>query len=173
VRRRTTLLAAVPVGLALLLGACGGDDGGETGGADVTLPSSLSLPPTSSTTATSTPTTASSPHVGEGPPATNPTVDGAPVIVSVRAEKGADACTDGTIPAVIIAEVEPNPPVRVFSAFLDGNQTEAAASATTPGPLTIPAVACDGAVHMVSFIALGVDGRASTQAVAFLAPRPT
>ena len=37
--------------------------------------------------------------------------------------------------------------------------------------LTIPAVPCDGAIHTVLFIATGSDGKSSTQAVAFRAPR--
>ena len=69
-------------------------------------------------------------------------------------------------------EVEPEPPVRVFTIFLDGAQTPAASSNTGPS-LTIP-VPCDGAVHQVLFIATGTgtDPLSSTQAVAFRAPRP-
>ena len=159
-RRRTAALAGGLVALATVAAGCGGSDGGSS--PDPTLPSSLSVP--ASTSSTAGPTT---PTTGEGPP-TNPTGDGAPVIVSVKAEPGATACTGGAIPALVTFEVEPQPPVRVFSVFLDGAP---AISSANPGVLTIERVPCDGAIHTVLFIATGTDGKSSTQAVAFRAPR--
>lgn len=158
--RSTAGLAGAVIALALIGAACGGSDGGS--GPEVTLPSSLSIPATTSSTAGPATTT-----TVEVPP-TNPTGDGAPIIVSVKAEPGADTCTAGTIPAVITFEVEPQPPVRVFSVFLDGTP---AISSATPGVLTIERVPCDGGIHTVLFIATGTDGQSSTQAVAFRAPR--
>ena len=82
----------------------------------------------------------------------DPGADGAPVIRSLRAEPGAAACTDGTIPVTVTFAVDPQPPVRVFSVFLDGAP---AGSANTADPITIAAVACDGGVHSVLLIATG------------------
>lgn len=159
-RRRGTAVAGALLALAAVAAGCGGSDGGSS--PEVTLPSSLSIPATTSSIAgTATSTTV------EVPP-TSPTGDGAPIIVSVKAEPGADTCTAGAIPALITFEVEPQPPVRVFSVFLDGSP---AISSATPGVLTIERVPCDGAIHTVLFIATGTDGQSSTQAVAFRAPR--
>jgi hypothetical protein len=157
-RRRGVGLLGALVALSSVAAGCGGSDGGS--GPDVTLPSSLSIPATTSSTA--------GPATTVEVPPTNPTGDGAPIIVSVKAEPGADTCTGGAIPATITFEVEPQPPVRVFSVFLDGTPAIASGS---PGVLTIPRVPCDGAIHTVLFIATGVDGQSSTQAVAFRAPR--
>jgi hypothetical protein len=159
-RSRTASVAGALIALAAITAGCGGSDGGS--GPDVTLPSSLSIPATTSSTAGPATTT-----TVEVPP-TNPTGDGAPIIVSVKAEPGADTCTAGSIPALVTFEVEPQPPVRVFSVFLDGAP---AISSGTPGVLTIERVPCDGAIHTVLFIATGTDGQSSTQAVAFRAPR--
>jgi hypothetical protein len=159
-----TRAAAVALGLSALavLGGCSGSDGGRS--SDVTLPSSLSVPattPGAGGTLEPAPTT-------EVPP-TSPAAEGAPVITALTAEPGADACTAGTIPAVVTFQVADQPPVRVFSVFLDGAP---GASSNLAQPLTIPAVPCDGGVHTVLLIATGADGQSSTQAVAFRSPRP-
>lgn len=159
--RRAAAIVGALVVLAAGTAGCGGSDGGA--GPEVTLPSSLGIPATTSSTAGPATTT-----TVEVPP-TSPTGDGAPIIVSVKAEPGADTCTAGAIPALVTFEVEPQPPVRVFSVFLDGTP---AISSATPGVLTIERVPCDGAIHTVLFIATGIDGQSSTQAVAFRAPRP-
>jgi hypothetical protein len=161
-RRHAAAVAGALVALAAVGAGCGGGDEGS--GPDVTLPSSLSIPATTSSTAGPSTTT-----TVEVPP-TNPTGDGAPIIVSVKAEPGADTCSGGSIPALVTFEVEPQPPVRVFSVFLDGAP---AISSGSPGVLTIERVPCDGAIHTVLFIATGTDGQSSTQAVAFRAPRPS
>lgn len=157
--RRHLALSGALVALAVVASGCGGNDDGSA--PDVTLPSSLSIPATTASTAAPATTT-----TVEVPP-TNPTGDGAPIIVSVTAEPGADTCTAGSIPATITFEVEPQPPVRVFTVFLDG---QPAIATGAPGVLTIPRVPCDGAIHTVLFIATGNDGQSSTQAVAFRAP---
>ena len=154
-----------PVVLAMALtvaaGACSGDDRG--GVTDVTLPSSLSItttiPGPDAGVSTTTPGT-------EVPP-TSPAADGAPVIRSLVAEPGAAVCSGGTIPVTVTFETAEQPPVRVFSVFLDGAPGGSSAVAQ---PITIAAVACDGGVHTVLFIATGTNGQSSTQAVAFRSP---
>lgn len=155
------LLGVIALGA---LAGCSGDDGGTS--SSVTLPSSLSITTTVPGSAT---TTAPTPSTTSVPP-TNPAADGAPVITSLTAEPGASGCTNGTIPAVVTFTVTDQPPVRVFSVFLDGAPGGAS---NTAGPLTIAAVPCDGGVHRVDFIATGFDGQSSAQAVAFRAPRPS
>ncbi len=156
--------ASVVLALALLsvgAGACGGGDKG--GVTDVTLPSSLSITTTVPGPDGSAPTTT---PVTEVPP-TSPAADGAPVIRSLIAEPGAAACSGGAIPVTVTFETTAQPPVRVFSVFLDGAP---GGSSATAEPITVPAVACDGGVHTVLLIATGANGQSSTQAVAFRSP---
>ena len=158
-------LAAGLLGLAALAGvtgACSGDDKG--GVTDVTLPSSLSI--TTTVPGSDGGGASTTVPVTEVPP-TSPAADGAPVIRSLVAEPGATACSGGTIPVTVTFETAEQPPVRVFSVFLDGAP---GGSSSTPQPITIPAVACDGGVHTVLFIATGTNGQSSTQAVAFRSP---
>jgi hypothetical protein len=153
------------VAVASLAGACSGGDDPTT--SDITLPSSLSVPATTpdhgGVTTTTGATTSSTSEV----PPTNPAPDGAPVITDLIAEPGADSCTDGTIPAVISFAVAPQPPVRVFSVFLDG---QPAGASNEAAPITV-SVPCDGEVHLVLFIATDFDARSSTEAVSFRAPQ--
>ena len=152
--------------LASLAAACGGS-GGNDAGSDVTLPSSLSI--TTTVPGSPTATVDPGPTTTEVPP-TSPAADGAPIIRSLQAEPGAAACAHGTIPVEVTFSVDPQPPVRVFSVFLDGAP---AGSANTPDPITIAAVPCDGGIHSVLLIATGPGGRSSTQAFAFRSPEPT
>lgn len=162
--RRAAALAGL-VAVAGLAAACGGN-GGNGSGSDVTLPSSLSI----TTTVPGSPTTVDpSPTTTKVPP-TSPAADGAPIIRSLQAEPGAATCANGSIPVTVTFTVDPQPPVRVFSVFLDGAP---AGSANTPDPVRIAAVACDGRIHSVLLIATGPGGTSSTQAVAFRAPGPT
>jgi hypothetical protein len=163
--RSPARLAAVVLGVAALTTAAGACSGGDKGGiTDVTLPSSLSITTTvPGSDGGTAPTTA---PVTEVPP-TSPAADGAPVIRSLVAEPGAASCTGGTIPVTVTFETSEQPAVRVFSVFLDGAP---GGSSATPQPITIPAVACDGGVHTVLFIATGTNGQSSTQAVAFRSP---
>lgn len=156
-------LALAVAGLTTLgaIAGCGGGDGGRS--SNVTLPSSLSIPATvPGTTVDPTPST-------EVPP-TSPAADGAPVITALGAAPGAGGCVAGTLPAIVTFEVAEQPPVRVFSVFLDGAP---GGSSKAAQPITVPAVACDGGVHTVLLIATGTDGQSSTQAVAFRSPRPS
>jgi hypothetical protein len=161
-RARLATLVVGSVALTTVAGACsGGDKGGVT---DITLPSSLSVTTTvPGPDGGATPSTA---PVTEVPP-TSPAADGAPVIRSLVAEPGAATCVGGTIPVIVTFETAEQPAVRVFSVFLDGAP---GGSSTTPQPITVPAVACDGGVHTVLFIATGTNGQSSTQAVAFRSP---
>ena len=156
--RRPALVTGVLLAAAALVSGCAGD-GGEKA-----TPSSLTLPPGTATTAPPT-TGATGPVVT---PPTNPPADGAPNVLALAAEATAPACPDGTTPLEVSFTVADQPPVRVFSVFVDG--TPAVASGA-PGPLTVPSVPCDGDVHPVQLIATGTDGASSTRAVAFRAPR--
>jgi len=152
------------VALGGLVAGCGGSDHGAV--TDVTLPSSLGITstvpgPQGDTAPSSTTSTAAA--------STGPTGDGAPVIRQLRAEPGAATCVAGVIPVTVTFEVEPQPPVRVFAVFLDGNP---AGSSNLADPITIASVACDDVVHTVLLIAAGTDGATSTQAVAFRSPPP-
>jgi hypothetical protein len=167
-RARAVPLAASLAGLlalAALSSACGSSGEADTTG--VTLPSSLSVtttvPGSTDTTAAAEPTTTSVPLAG-------PAADGAPVITALRAEPGSAGCVAGAIAAVVSFDVGPEPPIRVFSVFLDGAP---AGSSNTAAPITIGAVPCDGGAHTVLFIATGTNGQSSTQAVAFRSPRPS
>jgi hypothetical protein len=166
--RRTSLGVGALAGILALtapLAGCGGTDHG--GLTDVTLPSSLSITTTVPGAAgAGDPSGPTSTTTTEVPP-TSPPADGAPVIVSLVAEPGAATCVGGTIPVTVTFEAAAQPPVRVFSVFLDGGP---AGSSNAAQPITIPAVACDGGVHTVLFIATGTNGQSSTQAVAFRSP---
>jgi hypothetical protein len=148
-RARAVPLAASLAGLlalAALSSACGSSGEADTTG--VTLPSSLSVtttvPGSTDTTAAAEPTTTSVPLAGPA--------------------------AGGAIAAVVSFDVGPEPPIRVFSVFLDGAP---AGSSNTAAPITIGAVPCDGGAHTVLFIATGTNGQSSTQAVAFRSPRPS
>ena len=151
--------AAALVAVGLLVSGCAGSDGART--TAVTLPASLDI----STTVSAEPAEPTTTAV----PPTSPAATGAPVIVSLDARQGAASCVAGTIPVTVTFELEPVPPVRVVSVFLDG--APAGSSTSTTEPITVPAVACDGAAHTLLLIAAGTDGATSTQAVAFRSPR--
>lgn len=163
-RRALALLGLTALAVVPVAAGCSSGDGPAP--SDVTLPSSLSVPasgPGTGPTSTTSTTT-------EVVPPTSPAAEGAPIIRSLVAEPGAATCAAGTIPAVVTFEVAEQPPVRVFSVFLDGAP---AGSSNSSQPITVPAVACDGGVHTVLLIATGTDGQSSTQAVAFRSPRPS
>jgi hypothetical protein len=145
---------------ALAAGACSGDDDAPT----VTLPSSLvvptSVPGTSApSTTTSTTTTALAP-------------DASPRITGVRARLASATCTGGTVGAEVVVELDPQPPVRAVTMFVDGSASAAASG--TPGPtgitLTVPDLPCDGTAHTVLVIATSGPDRSSTEAVSVRTP---
>jgi hypothetical protein len=166
-RTRLVTAAVTVAALAgLALAGCSDDSGG--GDTDLTLPSSLSAPTTtpgvstSSTTSTSLASTSTTVSV----PPTNPAAPGAPLLSELAAVAG--PCVSGNTTAVVTYRVEPEPPIRIVAAFLDG---EPAGTSTTAEPITLPPVPCDGAVHQVQVIATGTDGTSSARAAAFSAPR--
>jgi hypothetical protein len=159
--RLPTRSAPLVLGLVVLTATAGACSGADKGGVtDVTLPSSLSI-------TTTVPGAASTTTPVTDVPPTSPAADGAPVIRSLVAEPGAAACSGGTIPVRVTFETADQPPVRVFSVFLDGAP---GGSSATIQPITVAGVACDGGVHTILFIATGTNGQSSTQAVAFRAP---
>jgi hypothetical protein len=169
-RTRLVAAAATVVAVAgLALAGCSNDSGGGADGdTDLSLPSSLSAPTTApgASTSTTTSTSIASTSTTAKVPPTNPAAPGAPVLSELTAVAG--PCTSGNTTAVVTYRVEPEPPVRIVSAFLDGT---AAGTSTTAEPITLPPVPCDGAIHQVQVIATGTDGTSSARAAAFNAPR--
>lgn len=158
-----SVAAAVGVaGLALLAGGCsGGDDPA------VVLPSSLATVPSTAgdTTGSSTApaTDATVPTSATVSPVVSP-----PSLTDVRATVTGSTCPGPDIPVVVTFASTSEPPVRSFSAFVEGTQVGVS---TVMGPMTI-AVPCDGVAHSILVVATGEDGRSSTQAVAVLTPKP-
>ena len=155
--RRPGLMVGVLLAVAALLSGCDSNGGTEA------VPSSLTLPPDPGAPNSST-TSATGPVVT---PPTNPPAEGAPNVLTLAAEATDPACPGGTTPVEVSFSAADQPPVRVFSVFVDGTPAVASGS---PGALIVPSVACDGDVHAVQLIATGTDGASSTRAVAFRAP---
>jgi hypothetical protein len=161
VHRRAALLASV--GLALVVSGCsGGSDEGN-----VMLPSSLAIPTTAPGTAgTSTATsTATAPPTSATVPA-----DGAPGFSALRAELAQPACTDGAVDVAITFELDPEPPARLITAFVDGSTTPAGAAHGDAGSVTAAGVPCDGNAHLILVIATSQAGTSTTQSATVRTP---
>jgi hypothetical protein len=159
--RRAALLASV--GLAVVVSGCSGGSDEE----DVTLPSSLAIPTaepgaasasTTTSTATSLPTSAAIP------------ADGAPGFSALQAELAQATCTDGAVDVAITFELDPEPPVRIVTAFVDGSTTPAGAAAGDAGSVTAAGVPCDGNAHLILVIATA-QGGSTTQSATVRTPQ--
>ena len=170
--RLVTAVVTVAAVAGLALAGCSDDSGGADADTDLSLPSSLSAPTTAPGASPSTPTSTpvASTTTTARVPATNPTPAGAPVMSELTVVPG--PCVAGSTTAVISYRVEPDPPVRIVAAFLDRAEAVAGTS-TTAGPITLPPVPCDGAIHQVQVIATGTGApaRSSALATTFTAPR--
>jgi hypothetical protein len=161
VHRRAALLASV----SLTLGVSGCRGGSDEG--NVMLPSSLVIP----TTARGTASTSTTTSTATAPPTTATVpADGAPGFSALRAELAQATCTDGAVDVAITLELDPEPPVRIITAFVDGSTTPAGAAHGDAGSVTAAGVPCDGNAHLILVIATSQAGTSTTQSATVRTP---
>jgi hypothetical protein len=161
VHRRAALLASVSLTL-VVSGCSGGSDEGN-----VMLPSSLVIP----TTARGTASTSTTTSTATAPPTTATVpADGAPGFSSLRAELAQPTCTDGAVDVAITLELDPEPPVRIITAFVDGSTTPAGAAHGDAGSVTAAGVPCDGNAHLILVMATSQAGTSTTQSATVRTP---
>ena len=166
---RTAPLVAL-AGLGLVLGACGGDDGGDTAPSAVTLPDQLvpgssvpdPAPTTAPTTAPATSSTTTPPagagHGLDGVP--DPT--GAPAVADFAISVPA-SCSPPSVAGQATFTVGPGPEVTTVRFFLGTDPLTSEGAGTS---WTVDGIPCDGVVHSVTMIAVAPDGTAATRSAA-------